>query len=224
MRRLDFPVGLYMLRAAYYHQSRAIGVTAANSGNRIGETQLRVKSFHVADLRQRGQLIQAFQVEVVQKLARGRIHSGTPWNIAMPDNTNPLPLMQGLDDIRANRHAADFLDFATGNRLAIGDQGQGFQQRPGILLGSFLPQARHPGAQRLPHLEAETAGDFLQFEAPTITAFGHFLKRLANSGVFGAFVLLEQLRQLRHRERFAGRQQRALDNLHQTCFRHIIPT
>ena len=33
-----------------------------------------------------------------------------------------------------------------------------------------------------------------------------------------------QLGQLAERERFARRQQRALDNLHQSCFRHLTPT
>ncbi len=131
--------------------------------------------------------------------------------------------MQGLDDIGTHRHTADLLDLTPGDRLAIGDQCQCLQQGPGVFLRAFLPQPGNPGAETLAHLVAKSAGDFLQLETPSLAALGRLLQGRANGRVVRALGLLEQLTQLCDRQRFAGRQQGALDNLHQTNFRHLNP-
>jgi hypothetical protein len=63
----------------------------------------------------------------------------------MSHDADPVALVQGADDVGADGHAADLLDLAAGDRLAIGDQGQGLQQGPGIALRTLLPQAPDPG-------------------------------------------------------------------------------
>ena len=67
-------------------------------------------------------------------------------------------------------------------------------------------------------------GHFLQLKPPVLAACSDLLQGLSNLGVFRAFMFLEQLRQLRHGQCPAGRQQGPLDDLHQSCICHVIPT
>ena len=130
--------------------------------------------------------------------------------------------MQGLDDIGTDRDAADLLDLAPGDRLPIGDQGQGFQQRPRVLLGPLMPQPGDPLTEGLAHLKTEAAGHFLQFEAPAIAAGADFFQRRAYRVMVGALMFLEQVSQLGHGQRLARGQQGAFDNLYQSGFCHAI--
>ena len=77
----------------------------------------------------------------------------------------PFPLHQRADDFGAHADAADVLDLRPGDGLAIGDDGQGFQQRLGIALRPFVKEPVHPLRHFRPRLEAKAAGDFFQFHA-----------------------------------------------------------
>ena len=67
--------------------------------------------------------------------------------------------------LRIDRHAANLFDFAAGDRLSIGHQRQGFEQRARILGRPLLPQPRHRLRHRRPDLNAIAARDFEQFQA-----------------------------------------------------------
>ncbi len=105
---------------------------------------------------------------MIEELPGGGEHRRPPRYVAMPHYTNPFALEQGLDDLAVHRHASHVFDFTASNRLAIGDQHQGFQQRPRIALWPLFPEAPDPGRKALAHLQPVTAGHFLQFERATL--------------------------------------------------------
>src|SRR3546814_6063079 len=53
------------------------------------------------------------------------------------------------------RHTANLFNFAAGNRLPVGDQGQGFQHRTAVTGLTLGPQAGDPGMDFRAHLQAE---------------------------------------------------------------------
>src|SRR5690606_37224560 len=91
------------------------------------EAELRLELADVLDLGQRRQVFQALQPEVVEEgLGRGQ-QFRLAGNVAMADDADPFALLERLDDVAVHRHAADLLDLAAGDRLAIGDQRQRLQ-------------------------------------------------------------------------------------------------
>ena len=94
---------------------------------------------------QRRQFVEVLQIEMVEELSGGGEHRRAPRHVTMTDHANPLALLQCLDDLAVDRNAANVLDLATGDGLAVGDQRQGFQQRPGITLRTLLPEPPDPG-------------------------------------------------------------------------------
>ena len=113
---------------------------------------------------QRRQFVEVLQIEMVEELSGGGEHRRAPRHVTMTDHANPLALLQRLDDLAVDRNAANVLDLAAGDGLAVGDQRQGFQQRPGITLRTLLPEPPDPGREALAHLQTITAGHLLEFE------------------------------------------------------------
>ena len=112
---------------------------------------------------------------MVEELSGGGEHRRAPRHVTMADHANPLALLQRLDDLAVDRNAANVLDLAAGDGLAVGDQRQGFQQRPGITLRTLLPEPPDPGREALTHLQAVTAGDLLELEGAALAGlFQHF--------------------------------------------------
>lgn len=123
----------------------------------------------------------------------------------MPQRLHPVALLQGINDAGADTDTADILDLAARDRLPVGDQRQGFEQRARISRRLLFPQTDHPGFEVGPHLETEPRSDLLQLEAAVRVFFGQLLYRLAD------FVLArlldiadEQLKQLIYRQRLVG--------------------
>ncbi len=190
----------------------------------ISETQLSIERIQIANFRQRGQLIKVLQIKIIKELSGGCIHRGSPGNIPMTNDPNPFPFMQRLNNIGAHRHATNFLDLATGDGLTVGYQGKCFQHGAGVLGRALLPQPRNPRTQRLAYLKAEPASDLYQLKSTVIAALCDFFQGLSNERIFRPLLLFKQLRQLRYRHGLSRRQQRAFNDLYQSCFRHLIPT
>ena len=76
-------------------------------------------------------------------------------------------------DTGANADTANVFDFAASDRLTIRDNGQCFQQSPGIAGRFFLEQARHPRRQPFPDLEAVAAGQLFQPDGPGHIVLGN---------------------------------------------------
>ena len=74
----------------------------------------------------------------------------------MSDDPDPAALEQRLDDVGVHRHAADLLDLATRDRLAIGHQRQGLEQGARVLGRPLLPQPRHRLRDRRPGFESDS--------------------------------------------------------------------
>ena len=131
-------------------------------------------------------------------------------NVAVADGLDPATLFQGLDDVRVDRHAADILDVAAGDRLAVGDDRQGFQHRTRIARRFLVLQARQPGLHLRPGLEAPAVGHLHQFDAAALPLLAQLLERAAQH--VGRQFLLEHALQLGQRKRLVRRQQGRLEH------------
>ena len=140
---------------------------------------------------------------MIEKGLGGRQHRRSARYITMADHANPLALLQGLDDLAVDRHAADVFDLATGDRLAIGNQRQGFQHGAGIALRTLLPQPPDPGRVTLAHLQAIAAGNLLQLKGTALTGFTQQRQGLFEHRRLRALGFLEQLIEALKRLRFA---------------------
>ena len=138
----------------------------------------------------------------------------------MADHLDPVALHQALDDLAADADAADLLDLAPGDGLAIGDECQGLEGGPGIAGGLFLPQAGDPLGEALTHLEAPAAAHFLQFDAAAFTLPGDPGQGIANGLAAGIAVLREQSLELLDAQRFVGREQHGLEDAVEFRFVH----
>ena len=119
----------------------------------------------VGQVRQRRQLRQLFQVEIIQELPGGRQQFRPPRCLPVSHRLYPFPLHQRADDFGAYADAADVLDLRPGDGLAVGDDGEGFQQRLRIAWRLFVKEPVDPLRHFRPRLEAEAAGDFFQLHA-----------------------------------------------------------
>ena len=75
------------------------------------QRQLHAQILELLELRQRRQIVQLLQAEVVEKFAGGAEQLRLARHVAMTDDANPVALEQGLDDVRVHRHAANLLRF-----------------------------------------------------------------------------------------------------------------
>lgn len=148
---------------------------------------------------------------MVEELSGGGEHRRAPRHVTMANHANPLALLQCLDDLAVDRNAANVLDLATGDGLAVGDQRQGFQQRPGITLRTLLPEPPDPGREALAHLQTITAGHLLEFEGAPLAGLVQDFEGLLQLRRRGSFMLLEQLAEALQGERLAGREQKGFE-------------
>src|SRR3970282_1747583 len=74
---------------------------------------------------ERRQLLQRAQPEVVEGGLLGGVKRRPSRRLPVPDGVDPAAALQGLDDLRGNRDAADVLDVAARDRLAVGGDGGG---------------------------------------------------------------------------------------------------
>ena len=142
-------------------------------------------------------------------------------HFAMPDDADPVALLQRAHDRRADRHAADLLDLAAGDRLAVSDQRQRLQQRARIARRTLLPQARHHVGATRTNLHAPAARDLDQLDAARLVLGGEHVERGAQLLGGRPLALVEQLQQLVGRDRPAGRQQRRFDEVLEVVLVHF---
>jgi len=160
---------------------------------------------------ERRQFVEVLQIEMVEELSGGGEHRRAPRHVTMTDHANPLALLQRLDDLAVDRNAANVLDLAAGDGLAVGDQRQGFQQRPGITLRTLLPEPPDPGREALAHLQTITTGHLLEFEGAPLAGLVQDFEGLLQLRRRGSFMLLEQLAEALQGERLAGREQKGFE-------------
>ena len=130
----------------------------------------------------------------------------------MADHAHPVALQQRLDDVGRHRDAADILDVAARDRLAIGDQRQRFEQRAAVFLRLLLPQARDPRRHFLDDLEAEAARHFAQLEAAIRGLQAYRRQCIADRLRRRTLVVLEQRGQIFDSERLTRGEQCTLDD------------
>ena len=176
------------------------------------EAQLGLKFTEVLEFGQRRQFIQPGQAEVIEEAPGGAEQLRSAGHVAVADHADPLPLFQGADDVAVHGHAAHLLDLAAGDRLSIGDQGQGFQGGAGVAGLAFGPQPGHPGVDVGLDLEAPAAGHLHQFHAALLAVGLEEFKRLFDAVVGCRLVERKQPAQLHHGQRLAGGEQGGLDD------------
>ena len=148
---------------------------------------------------------------MVEKLAGGGEHCRPTRHVTMANYANPFALLQRLDDLAVDRDAADVLDLAAGDGLAVGDQRQGFQQCTGVALRPLFPKPADPWRETLAHLQTITTGHLLEFEGVALAGLVQDFEGLLQLRRRGTFVLLEQLAEALQGERLAGREQKGFE-------------
>jgi hypothetical protein len=86
--------------------------------------------------------------------------------LAIADGLDPAPVFELLDDLAADRHAADIFDVASGHGLAVGHDGQGLHGSSRVLRRLLGVQTIKVLAHLGPALEAPARGQRHQFDAP----------------------------------------------------------
>src|SRR5262245_5669552 len=187
---------------------------AVLSGHGLGEAQLEgdAEFVQVAQLRERRQLIEAPQPEVVEELARRAVERGTARDIAMSNGAHPPPVEQRTKNVRAQTHAAHVLDLATRDRLAIRDDRECLEQRARITRRPLFPQPRYPLRVLSPDLHAIAARDLAQLHRASLVLLAQLDERGAQRGAIRPLLLGEQREQLVEVERSTGSEQRGFED------------
>ena len=131
----------------------------------------------------------------------------------MPDDPHPVAFHQRADDIGADGNAADLLDFAARDRLAIGDKGQRLEQRSRIPRRALFPELLQPVDHRGLDLHAEPRCDLGDYEASLLVFFVERRNGRPDFGFLRRHTLVEQALQLIDVERSAGGEQRGFDKV-----------
>jgi hypothetical protein len=154
----------------------------------LPSAELRLVQFdggHLLELLHRGQLGDVLQAEAQQELARGFVENGPADDRLAAGGGDQLAGQQRTED--AGRiHAANLVDFGRGDRLLVGDDGQGFQRRQREL------ERRLQALDKEPHRvvalglggHAVAAGDLANLDAAIVGGVGgdQFVEQLAENG------------------------------------------
>ena len=82
---------------------------------------------------QHGQLVQRFDAQVVEELARRGEQRRTAWRLAVADHLDPAAILQLLEDQRVDGDAADVFHVAARDRLAVGNDRQRLEHGARVL-------------------------------------------------------------------------------------------
>ncbi|MNP36929.1 hypothetical protein D3C76_1303490 [compost metagenome] len=154
---------------------------------------------------------------MIEERLGGGEHRRPPRHFTVTDHADPLALHQGLDDVAVDRHATHILDLTTGDRLTVGNQGHGLQQRTGVTLWTLLPQAAYPRREIFTDLQPIAAGHSLELERSASAGFAQHFQGLLEDLRLGALGFLEQLVQTLERLRLARGEQKSLDQRRQVA-------
>lgn len=139
----------------------------------------------------------------------------------MANHPNPGPFLQGAGDGTADGHSPDLFDFAPGDRLPVGDDGQGFHQGTGITARTLLEQVGEPGGVAGFHLQAITGGDFAQFTGTLLKPVGQFGQSPLQGVVIRAIGFGKQCGKIVQIQRSARSQQGGFQDIRQGWFSHV---
>ena len=216
------------LDAGRLHLAGGIGPGRFSAGPGVGldrnaAEQIRRRLVEVPQLRQRRQRLQALQIEGVEEVPRRPEDRRPSRRFAMTDDAHPFALDQRLHDGARYAHAADLLDFAAADGLAVGDKRERLQQRPGVARRALLPQHRERLRVFPSDLGPKPACDLRHLQrtvAPALRDLGHRLPDRAP--VWRIVPALEHRQQLVDRHRSSGREQRRLDVQNQLVPAHRL--
>src|SRR5581483_7809951 len=186
------------------------------SGFRLGRPDLgirhglRLEGERLRDLLERRQLLQRAQAELVQELAGGGIERRPARGLAMPHDVDPAVVLERLDDLGGDRDAADVLDVAPRDRLAVGNDGEGLHDGTRVARRFFGEQPLDVRLEIGPGLEAPAARHRHQLDRAPAPFFAQLVEELADR--VDANLLIEQALQLERRERLLRGEQPRLED------------
>src|SRR2546430_11477214 len=157
------------------------------------------------DFLERRQLLQRAQPEIVEKLAGGGVKRRPARRLALAHGVDPAAVLQRLDDLAGNRHAADVLDVAAGHRLAVSDDGEGFHDGAGVARWLFGEQALEVRPEFGAGLEPPAAGQADQLDPAAVPFLAQLGEQVRER--LGAHLVVEQPLELRYAEWLLRREQ-----------------
>ncbi len=164
---------------------------------------------------ERRQLVQRTQPQIVKELARSAEQRGTTRRVAVANDFDPAAVLEGLHDLRRNRHAADIFDVAARHGLAPGDDGKRFHHGARILGRLFraeaLKVALHAGAA----LETPAGGELYKLQPAVGPVALQGLQKPAHRAAVELFIIPEQLAHIGNLHRLNRAQQRGFQ--HEYC-------
>lgn len=122
----------------------------------------------------------------------------------MGDHPDPLPFQQSVNNTGTNRNAAYIFNFAARDRLAISDDGDGFQHGPRITRRFFLEQAADPVGHAFFDLKTVTASQLLQTDRPLLVVLAYGFEGVLNFQGIRLFQFRKHLLDLLDGHRLAG--------------------
>jgi hypothetical protein len=162
------------------------------------------------DFLERRQLLERAQPEVVEELSGGGVQRRAAGRLAVADHVDPAARLERLDDLRRHHDPAHVLDVASGDRLAVGDDGERLHHRARVARRLLGEQALDVGPELGPRLEAPAARELRQLHG----APAPLLAQLAEQRLehLGAQLFVEQPLQVRDAERLRRGQERSFED------------
>jgi len=163
--------------------------------------------FDIADgleLRERRQLVETPQAEIVEEVASGSEELWTSRDITVTHYADPIPLDHRLQDVLIDRNTAHRFDLSASDWLPIGNQCKCLEQCARVSGWTLGPQARDFVRQLAPHLNAEARGGLFELDA-TVRVFRYQRSQgCVNVGQLRPRTLIKQVDELRGLQWLAG--------------------
>src|SRR5690606_16462862 len=184
-------------------------------GGRRQQVRLRIQLREsVFDFRQRRQVLELPQSEIIEELLGRAEHLRFARHIAMSDHAYPIAFEQRADDVRADGDAANLLDLRTSDRLAVRDERKRLEQRTRISRRPLLPERRQPVGNRALDLDSVAARHLLQLESSFTVILGQRVQSPSERCLVDlGRPAREQRSECIQRQRPPGRQERCLDDV-----------
>ena len=122
----------------------------------------------------------------------------------MTDHPNPFPVQKRAYDIRTYCDTPYVFDVTPGDRLAIGNKCQCFQERAGVTGRTLLPQLCDPLTEILLNLKPVARSNLFQLKSPIITVLRNCLHHLLQLIPVGLLTFLEHCNDVVQSQRSSG--------------------